>query len=168
MDIFANWDLQLRIIGAVALAMLLGGTIGYERELANKPAGFRTHMLLAGAAALLVGLGDILVEGFSETPFGEYLRVDPLRIVEAVVTGVAFLGAGTIFRGGANGSGIAGLTTAASLLLVSGVGMTVAMEQYLLAVGVTLLTLVVLRVLHILEPRGQAARRRKSGAEPRE
>lgn len=163
-DFLGNWALQLQIIGAVAVAMLLGGAIGFERELANKPAGFRTHMLLAGAAALLVGLGDILVEGFSAADYGEHLRVDPLRIVEAVVTGVAFLGAGTIFRGGSNGNAIAGLTTAASLLLVSGVGITVAMGQYVLAVGVTLLTLVVLRVLHLFEPRGRKPAARAAGS----
>ena len=55
-----NLGMQFEIIGEVALAMLLGGIIGFEREVANKPAGFRTQMLVAGAAALLVGLGDAL------------------------------------------------------------------------------------------------------------
>ncbi|HEV8341888.1 MAG TPA: MgtC/SapB family protein, partial [Candidatus Binatia bacterium] len=60
----ADWLTQLTIIGEVALAILLGGIIGIEREVANKPAGFRTHMLVAGAAALLVGLGDALIRRF--------------------------------------------------------------------------------------------------------
>ncbi|HET9679491.1 MAG TPA: MgtC/SapB family protein [Gammaproteobacteria bacterium] len=148
----ANWDIQLRVVGAVAIAMLLGGIIGLEREMANKPAGFRTHMLLAGAAALITGLAGILAESFAGEPYREFLRVDPLRVVEAVVTGVAFLGAGTIFRS-VNDDAVAGLTTAASLLLVSGVGITVAMGQYILAIGVTILTFVVLKIVHRMEGR---------------
>lgn len=147
MEFIVGWETQLRVVGAVAIAMLLGGIIGIEREMANKPAGFRTHMLLAGAAALLTGLADVLAEGFAAASYSELLRVDPLRIVEAIVTGVAFLGAGTIFRA-ANGDAVSGLTTAASLLLVSGVGIAVSMGQYVLAVGVTVLTLVVLSIIH--------------------
>lgn len=150
MDWLANWDIQLQVVGMVALAMLLGGIIGLERELANRPAGFRTHMLIAGAAALLVGLGDVLIGVFAAAEYGEFLRTDPLRIVEAVVTGVAFLGAGTIFRH-STGNVVAGLTTAASMLLVAGVGITVAMGQYVLALGVTLLSLVVLRAVRVIE-----------------
>ena len=56
---------QLVVLAEVAAAMLLGGMIGYERETANKPAGFRTHMMLAGACALLVGLGDAMLATFS-------------------------------------------------------------------------------------------------------
>src|SRR5688500_12591546 len=54
-DLLANWQLQLQVLGTTAYAMLLGGAIGVEREMKNRPAGFRTHMLVAGAAALLVG-----------------------------------------------------------------------------------------------------------------
>lgn len=150
MEFLANWDGQLRVIGAVAIAMLLGGIIGFEREMANKPAGFRTHMLLAGAAALITSLADVLAQGFASANYSELLRVDPLRVVEAVVTGVAFLGAGTIFRS-ASGNAVAGLTTAASLLLVSGVGIAVTMGQYVMAVGVTALTYVVLKLIHGME-----------------
>jgi len=56
---------ELQILVHVGLAMLLGGVIGFERELENKPAGLRTHMLVAGAAALLVALGDVVVEHFA-------------------------------------------------------------------------------------------------------
>ncbi len=62
---WANWMMQFEIIGEVALAMLLGGVIGFEREIADKPAGFRTQMLVAGAAALLVGLGDAMLKRFA-------------------------------------------------------------------------------------------------------
>lgn len=150
MDILVNWEGQLRVIGSVAIAMLLGGIIGFEREMANKPAGFRTHMLLAGAAALITSLADVLAQGFASASYSELLRVDPLRVVEAVVTGVAFLGAGTIFRGGGD-SAIGGLTTATSLLLVSGIGIAVTMGQYVMAVGVTALTYAVLKLIYVIE-----------------
>lgn len=146
-----NWLMQLEIIGEVALAMLLGGFIGTERERADKPAGFRTHMLVAGAAALLVGLGDALLHRFNLGTGGN-INSDPIRIVEAVITGVAFLGAGTIFRR-SEGRSVEGLTTAASLLLSAAIGMSVALRQFILAVGITVLTLVVLRGLLFIQRR---------------
>jgi putative Mg2+ transporter-C (MgtC) family protein len=141
---------QLTIVIDVAIAMVLGGLVGLERELAQKPAGFRTHMLVAAAAALFVGLSDILVDRFAASTVPDILRVDPIRIVEAVVTGVSFLGAGTIFRHGQHDM-VEGLTTAASMLLVAAVGVAVALNQLVLAAGVTLLTLVVLRVMTRVE-----------------
>jgi putative Mg2+ transporter-C (MgtC) family protein len=101
---------QLYILGFVALAMSLGASVGLNRELANRPAGLRTHMLVAGAAALLVSLGDVLVRHFDMTLSNNMLRSHPIHIIEAVVTGVAFLGAGTIIRGNATDS-VEGLMT---------------------------------------------------------
>jgi putative Mg2+ transporter-C (MgtC) family protein len=146
-----NWMMQLEIIGEVAMAMLLGGVIGFERELADKPAGFRTQMLVAGASALLVGLADAMllryiVEGKPN------LTADPIRITEAIVTGISFLGAGTIFRRDASEQ-VQGLTTAASILLCAAVGISVALRQFVLAVGVTILALIVLRGLTGVENR---------------
>jgi putative Mg2+ transporter-C (MgtC) family protein len=141
---------QLTIVIDVAIAMVLGGLVGLERELANKPAGFRTHMLVAAAAALFVGLSDILVDRFAVSTVPDILRVDPIRIVEAVVTGVSFLGAGTIFRHGQQDM-VEGLTTEASMLLVAAVGVAVALNQLVLAAGVTLLTLIVLRAMTRVE-----------------
>jgi putative Mg2+ transporter-C (MgtC) family protein len=132
-------------LGRVLLAMLLGGLLGFERELASKPAGLRTHMLVAGAAALLVSLGDVVVTGFAHGMPGNVVRSDPIRIIEAVIAGVSFLGAGTIMRRG--GHDVEGLTTAASILLASGVGLAVALSQVVLAAGVTVLGLVTLRVV---------------------
>ncbi len=107
-------------------------------------------MLVAAAAALFVGLSDILVQRFDAGTGPDILRVDPIRIVEAVVTGVSFLGADTIFRH-ARGEAIEGLTSAASLLLVSAIGVSVALDQLLLAGCVTVLTLIVLRVMTRIE-----------------
>lgn len=154
MDLFdTDWMAQLAIIVKVAVAMLLGGLIGLEREYARKPAGFRTHMMVAGAAALLVGLADVLVTQFSlEQGSPQYLRTDPIRIVEAIVAGVSFLGAGTIFRS-REGLGMEGLTTAASILLAAAIGIAVSLEQVGTAVGVTVLGFLVLRFVRIVEPR---------------
>jgi putative Mg2+ transporter-C (MgtC) family protein len=146
-----SWAMQFEILGEVALAMLLGGVIGFEREVADKPAGFRTQMLVAGAAALFVGLADavilrFLVEGKPN------ITADPVRVVEAIVTGISFLCAGTIFRRSSSEQ-VEGLTTAASILLCAAVGISVALRQFVLAIGVTLLALIVLRGLTRIEKR---------------
>ena len=134
---------ELRIIGEVALALLLGGVIGLEREVARKPAGFRTHMLVAGSAALFMSLADLLVNFFN-TSTTVNVSSDPIRVIEAVITGVAFLGAGTIFRH-KDENQVEGLTTAASILLSSAIGICVALHHFVLAVGVVILALLVLR-----------------------
>jgi putative Mg2+ transporter-C (MgtC) family protein len=141
--------MQFQVISEVALAMLLGGLVGLERELADKPSGLRTHMIVAGAAALLVGLGDALLGRFNAS-VDVGIRTDPIRIVEAIIAGVSFLGAGTIFRRG-KGEQVEGITTAASLLLVSAIGISVALRQHVLAVGVTVLALTVLRGVNLIE-----------------
>jgi putative Mg2+ transporter-C (MgtC) family protein len=145
-----TWLMQLEIIGEVALAMLLGGIIGMDRERANKPAGFRTHMLVAGASALLVGLGDAMLHRYGGGGADGPIRSDPIRIVEAIITGISFLGAGTIFRRDSR-RGVEGLTTAASLLLCGAIGIAVALRQFILAGGITALALIVLWGLKFLE-----------------
>lgn len=140
---------ELAIIGEVALAMLLGGLIGIEREIADKPAGFRTHMLVAGAAALLVGLGGAMLNSFVDHGRAEFIRSDPIRIVEAIITGIAFLGAGTIFRR-QHGEHVEGLTTAASILFSAAIGIAVALREFTIAIGVTVLALIALRGLKIV------------------
>jgi putative Mg2+ transporter-C (MgtC) family protein len=143
-----NWQAQMWLLGKVAVALLLGGIIGYEREVAEKPAGFRTHMLVAGASALLVGMTDALLAHINlET--GVNLSADPIRIVESVITGISFLGAGTILRRREAGT-IKGLTTAAGLLFSSAIGMVTALEQFPLAIGGALLAVFVLRGVAII------------------
>lgn len=141
---------QIQIVLAAAYAMVLGGTIGFERELKNRPAGFRTHMLVAGAAALLVGMGQ-LVAG-TQGPLGDDtgVPVDPLRLVEATIAGVAFIGAGTIFSR-RRGEHVAGITTAASLLMVAVVGIAAGLRFHLLALLATVMTLLVLLALSAFE-----------------
>lgn len=137
---------QLQIVAAIVLAMFLCALIGIEREMADKPAGFRTHMLVGGAATLLVSLSSILLNTFPAN--STLLQSDPIRVLEAIIAGISFLGAGTIFRRNAQGDNrevMEGLTTAASLLFVAGIGVSVALGQYVLAISVTFLALLVLR-----------------------
>lgn len=147
-EFFAENSLQLRILLQTALAMFLGALIGLDREFAKKPAGLRTHILVAGAAALIVNLAEVAVTHFAGTVNLEFLRADPIRIFVAVVTGISFLGAGTIIRGE---SGVEGLTTAASLLFSAVIGMGVALSQYVLAVGATVLAIIILFTLARIE-----------------
>lgn len=150
MDILsADLKPQLELLIHVAIAMALGGAIGLERELSVKPAGLRTHMLVAGAAALFLGLADTLALKFSDKAYADALRIEPIRIVGAIITGISFLGAGTIFRD-RRGS-VEGLTTAASILVVSAIGIAVALDQFVLAVSVTLLVLLVLIAVRAVE-----------------
>ncbi|MCA9739734.1 MAG: MgtC/SapB family protein [Gemmatimonadota bacterium] len=152
---------QLALLGRVALAMLLGGVIGFEREIAGKPAGIRTHMLVAGMATVLVGLGQALIGLYDLDAPASALRADPIRIVEAIITGISFLGAGSIIR--REGSEIEGLTTAASILFTATVGIAMAVGQIVLAVGLVILGFVVLRPVDRLErwiERRRANRRR--------
>jgi len=144
-----NWWNELAVLGQIGIAALLGGVIGLERELARKPAGLRTHMLVAASAALMVTLGTILVRIFPDHPG---LRIDPIRIIEAITVGVSFLGAGTIIQLREQ-ERVEGLTTAASLLLTAGVGIAVALQQHVLAAGVTLLILIINWLLRYFERR---------------
>jgi putative Mg2+ transporter-C (MgtC) family protein len=126
-------DLELML--RVTLAFVLGGLIGYEREVIQRPAGLRTHMLVAAGAAAFTVAG---VYGFA----GEGTVRDPGRVAAQIVTGVGFLGAGTIWR---TSSTVRGLTTAASIWLVAAVGMLAGGGMYLLAVFTTLCGFATLR-----------------------
>lgn len=137
------------LLAEIGVAALLGGAVGFERERADKPAGLRTHMLVAASAALLVGLADSMVGSLGQT---SQVQADPIRVLEAIITGVAFLGAGTIIQRRRTRS-VEGLTTAASLLLVASVGAAVALDRLVLAVGVTVLTLLILRTVETAERR---------------
>jgi len=147
-ELFRASSGQLVILGHIAIAMVLGSLIGFERERLARPAGLRTHMLVAGAAALFVSLGNILVQEFNLELDRNAVRTDPLRVIEAVVTGVSFLGAGTIIR---NSGEVRGLTTAASLLFSAALGVAVVLNQFILAVGLTAFGLLILRGLRKLE-----------------
>lgn len=148
MLIDSDWRVQFIIIGQVILAMILGGLIGFERELANKPAGFRTHTLVAGAACLFMA---VAAAAQNYLHLSATVVIDPLRVAAAIVTGVSFLGAGTIFRSSGENSRVGGLTTAATIWTSAAVGLAVALGQLVAAIGVTVLALIVLRGMKVLE-----------------
>jgi putative Mg2+ transporter-C (MgtC) family protein len=131
---------DLVILGRLVLAVVLGGLIGYERELADKPAGLRTHMLVAAAASLLISLGGVLIETYAGRAF---MQADPVRMIEAIIVGISFLGAGTIFRSRSAEQPVEGLTTAASILFTAVVGIAVALEKYVIAIGATAIILLI-------------------------
>jgi putative Mg2+ transporter-C (MgtC) family protein len=133
-------DLLLRLL----LAIGLGGAIGFERELSDKPAGFRTNILICLGAALFTQM-SILIATVGAVPAG---AGDPTRIAAQIVSGMGFLGAGTILQ--ARGS-VRGLTTAATLWTVAAIGMTVGAGAYSLAIGATILVIVVLVLLGQIE-----------------
>lgn len=139
---------DLALLAKMLVAMVLSAAIGWERERRDRPAGLRTHMLVGASAALFVMLGEAFVHRFDLHEPGN-LRFDPLRIIEATVAGVSFLGAGTIFV--SRNDRVRGLTTAASLLATVAIGMGVALERYVLSVGATALLLMVLAVLRRFE-----------------
>lgn len=144
---WSTWSNSVEPVLRVGGGALLAGFIGLEREVSNKPAGFRTHMLTGGAAALLVALGPYLVKEFiSEGIATEMVQADPLRIVQAIIIGVSFIGAGTILKV-PDEHRIQYLTTAASVLISSGVGIAVAVGEVALAVSVVVLVLLVNYVL---------------------
>jgi putative Mg2+ transporter-C (MgtC) family protein len=131
---------DLAVLGKMLLAIVVGGAIGFERELADRPAGLRTHMLVAATATLLVSLADLLVSTF--TP-AEVVTSDPIRIFEAIIVGVSFLGAGTIFRSRDRSDPVQGLTTAASILFTAVLGIAIALEKFGLAVAAALIVLLI-------------------------
>jgi len=145
-------DVQLRMLVDVALAMFFGAFIGLERELRRKAAGLRTHMLVAGSAAMLVESARALEHQFLGAGAPPLVRFDPVPVITAVVTAVGFLGAGTIIRQ-RDEEHIEGLTTAASMLFAAAVGAATALRQYPFAAGATMLALATLHLVGMLERR---------------
>lgn len=134
-----GWDGTLL---RLAVAAALGAAIGLERELDEKSAGLRTHMLVSVGSALFTLVGAY--------GFGDFQTVDPSRIAAQVVTGIGFLGAGLIFR---QGFTVRGLTTAASLWLVAAIGMAAGAGFWKGALIATTAALISLRPLEWLKER---------------
>ena len=144
---------ELELVGRVALAVLLGGVVGIEREIDAKTAGFRTHILICLGAALF---GLISVAGFGafEAARGDTnVNIDVTRVASQVVVGIGFIGGGAILKWGGS---VRGLTTAASVWTVAAVGLAVGVGYYAAAVVVTVAVLVSLFGLRFVS---QLARR---------
>lgn len=144
-------EVELWILWRLVVAIILGGLIGYEREMTGKEAGLRTHMLVALGSTLFVSFTDLFFHDAAllapPPPAGNLrLQIDPIGIVEAVVTGISFLGAGMIFVSRHN-TEVKGLTTAASVWVTAAVGIAIGLDRYIIAVGTTFLIVVILHVL---------------------
>jgi putative Mg2+ transporter-C (MgtC) family protein len=147
----ADWTRELPALRTVAIAGGLAALLGWEREIARKPAGLRTHILVGAGAALLILLGDTAMLRFAATRGDSVVEADPVRVLQAVIVGISFLGAGTIVH--ARGAAVEGLTTAASVLLTAAIGMAVALGREPLAAMVTVGALAVIYLLGRLERR---------------
>lgn len=134
-------ELTIRIV----TALILGGLIGFEREMGDHAAGFRTHILVCIGSTLIVILS---IYGFSQFAYEPNVRMDPARLAAQVISGVGFLGAGTIMR---TGTTISGLTTAASLWVVAAIGLAVGAGFYFGAVLTTFVAFFSLFLLNKFE-----------------
>lgn len=140
------------LIARLALSAVLGGVIGFEREYFGKAAGFRTHALVAAASSLMMVVAIHMFE-----IYGKEVEMDPSRIAAQVVSGIGFIGAGAIIRSGVS---VKGITTAASLWAVSGIGLACGVGFYEGALYATLIVVIILFVFPKLEAR--LLRRRSS------
>jgi len=134
-------EMTIRLV----LALVLGGLIGLERELGGHSAGFRTHILVCLGSSIIVLLS---MYGFSQFASEPNVRLDPARLAAQVISGIGFLGAGTILRTGLT---ISGLTTAASLWVVASIGLAVGAGFYYGAAVGTLLVVISLFFLNKVE-----------------
>jgi putative Mg2+ transporter-C (MgtC) family protein len=138
--------LQLDLAFRIAVAFVLGAVVGFERERASKAAGLRTHMLVAGGAAIFTVASAYLFDDLGPPR-------DPARVAAQIVTGIGFLGAGAIIR---SGGSVSGLTTAATIWVAAGVGMLAGLGAYALAVVSVAFTIVALVLPHKWLRRGQS------------
>jgi putative Mg2+ transporter-C (MgtC) family protein len=132
----------LEIILKLLLAIALGGIIGLEREASQKPAGLRTHILICVSATIMMILSELVLAGKGSA------TGDTLRIAAAVITGMGFIGAGTIIQ---SQGAVHGLTTAATLWTVAGLGLVVGAGYYLIAVLASALILATLILFRKVE-----------------
>lgn len=136
--VISELDLTIRLL----VSCLLGGLIGFEREVHNHPAGLRTHILVCiGSTAIML----LSIYGFSQFVYELNVRVDPARLAAQVISGIGFLGAGTILRTGAT---VSGLTTAASVWVVAAIGLCVGAGFIYAATLTTVIVIVCLFVLN--------------------
>jgi putative Mg2+ transporter-C (MgtC) family protein len=138
------------VFGRLLIAAILGGVIGWERERRGRPAGLRTHLLVCIGVTLMMLVSEHIFVNYQGYKNDSILRIDPARIAAQVVTGIGFLGAGTIIRSRAS---IRGLTTAASLWLVAGIGLAVGSGFILPAAFATVIAIATLILIPFAERR---------------
>ena len=146
---FTN-SIQFEMILRLALAAILGGVVGMERGSGDRPAGFRTHILVCAGSALIMLVSMYGFEGFDKVPFEYPKNRDSARIAAQVVSGIGFLGAGTILHEGIT---VRGLTTAASLWMISAIGLATGAGMYFVSITATVITFLTLTAFHSVEKR---------------
>ena len=129
---------EMQTIIKLLLGIILAGIIGLERSSWSKPAGFRTHVLVGMSAVLVMLAGEYMAQRYN---------IDPSRIPAQLLSGIGFLGAGTILRDGFN---VKGLTTASTLLAVTCIGLCVGAGYYLCAIVATVLVYIILSYSHLI------------------
>jgi putative Mg2+ transporter-C (MgtC) family protein len=151
MFFFDTWlgSYELAVLVKILLAALAGGLIGLEREKHGRPAGLRTHLLVAVGACLMTVISEAFFLKYGGHDANTALRLDPGRVAAQIVAGIGFIGAGVIIK---EGMSIRGLTTAASLWLVAGVGMAFGVGLFGPGAMTTVVALFGLTVLKWLEP----------------
>jgi putative Mg2+ transporter-C (MgtC) family protein len=142
-QMFVIRDIDYITIGRVFVAFLLGGLVGFERERIQRPAGLRTHMLVAAGAACFTVAS---IYGFQ----GLGVDSDPARLAAQIITGIGFLGAGAIFR---TGDTVKGITTASSIWITAAIGILIGAGMIYLAIFTTAMTWFVLFVVKSIEMR---------------
>ncbi|QIA09758.1 MgtC/SapB family protein [Draconibacterium halophilum] len=133
---------QLWILLDLIIAAVLCSVIGGEREKLDKPAGLRTNIIVGSIACFFVsispGLSNFLIENMEP----DHLSMDAIRILQAIVVGVSFIGAGTILKS-KDENNVRNLTTASTLLYSAGIGISVALHVYIIAIGLALMGLII-------------------------
>ncbi|MFH1710405.1 MAG: MgtC/SapB family protein [bacterium] len=132
--------METEMIIRLLLATVFGGAIGYVRELTKKAAGLRTHTLVCLGSTIFTLVSIYIAKDIS--------GADPSRIAASVVTGIGFIGAGTIFQ---TGGSVRGLTTAASIWVCASIGLAVGVGLYTLATFATILSLLIIQLLQVVE-----------------
>jgi putative Mg2+ transporter-C (MgtC) family protein len=149
-------DLDVELVVRIVVGMLLGGVIGYERDIHGRPAGLRTHAVVALASATFTVVSTHLAF-FQHYKPGDFTEVDGSRIAASVVSGIGFLAGGAILR---NGITVQGLTTAAGLWLVAAIGMCAGAGMYVESVAATIVGISALTLLRRFEDKDNRIRRR--------
>lgn len=140
-----EYELLFEFVIKIGLSVLLGSLIGIEREKSQHPAGLRTMILVCLGSTLFMFVPYYVI---NDTFLGSNVNLDITRVAAGVITGIGFLGAGVIFKAGAN---VHGLTTAASIWIASSVGLLVAIGFYMLAIIATIVIVMVLHFFHTIE-----------------
>lgn len=149
-------DLDLQLVLRIIVGTFLGGVIGYERDIHGRPAGLRTHALVALASSTFMVVSTHMVY-FQDYHHGDLVEVDSSRIAASVVSGIGFLAGGAILR---TGISVQGLTTAAGLWLVAAIGLCAGGGMFVESVTTTVVGIVVLTMLRRFEDKDDRVRRR--------